>query len=301
MTSHNPAQNSQNSPLDRDTLAKVNAHADRSIDRLFADIDELLSGDLHEDSAGSAVVHRGSSNERYPREQQQLPAGNSRSDFSSSRSPIESLPASEQPKQKKRLPLWFKIASGVGVGALAVGGGLLWLVNEGKIELPKTLDTSWLPFQASPRVAPADAKFADYMQKSLAKIESTRTQAPAPTAAVATPVDNTATTPATTTAPTGTASVAPAGTVSVAPTGTVFAAPSKNTVATPQPPILLTKTFTATKTPSASFKIADRDFKIAIGQKIGKSGWSLVNITKREVLLKKTGGEIRSIRIGQQF
>jgi hypothetical protein len=296
MTSQNPAQNSQNSPLDRDTLAKVNAHADRSLDRLFADIDELLSGDLHDDSAGSAVVHRGTSNERYPRElQQQLPADGGRSDFGSSRSEIESLPTAEQPKQKKRLPLWFKIVSGIGVGALAVGGGLLWLVNERKIELPATLDTSWLPFQSSPRVAPADAKFAEYMQKSLAKIESARTQAPAPTAAVASPV-NTATIPAT--AP---STSAPTGTVSVAPTETVSVAPTPREVATPKPPIVLTKTFTTTKTPSASFKIADRDLKIAVGQKIGTSGWSLVNVTKREVLLKKTGGEIRSIRVGQKF
>lgn len=297
MTSQNPASpNSQNSPLDRDTLAKVNAHADRSIDRLFVDIDELLSGDLDNDPASSAVAHRNTTADRanyYPNElQPQLAAHDGRSDFSSSRSEIEPVPEKGNPQQqKKRLPLWFKITSGIGVSALAVGGGLLWLVNAGKIELPKTLDTSWLPFQSNARVAPADAKFAQYMQKSLAKIESTRAQTPTPTAAASLATD-----PATTQAPTTPATAAntldPAGTVSVAPT---------KAVATPQLPISLLKTFSATKQPSASFKIADRDLKIAVGQKIGTSSWSLMSVSKGEVLLKKTGGEIRSIRIGQQF
>ncbi len=292
MTSQNPASpNSQNSQLDRDTLAKVNAHADRSMDRLFADIDELLSDDLDNDPAASAVVTRSATADRanyYPNEvQQQFSTDGGRSDFDSSRSEIESLPpAQENPQQQKRLPLWKKIAAGMGVSTLAVGGGLLWLVNSGKIELPK-IDTSWLPFQSNARVTPADAKFADYMQKSLAKIEAARTQAPTPTAAanvVANPTIAQSTSPTT---------VDPAGTISVAP--------NSNDVAVTQSPILLLKTFPATKQPSASFKIADRDLKIAVGQKIGTSGWSLMNVTKTDVLLKKTGGEIRSIRIGQQF
>jgi hypothetical protein len=65
MTSQNPVSpDSQNSQLDRDTLAKVNAHADRSMDRLFADIDELLSGDLDNDPASSAVVNRSTTADR---------------------------------------------------------------------------------------------------------------------------------------------------------------------------------------------------------------------------------------------
>jgi hypothetical protein len=297
MTSQNPASNSQNSPLDRDTLAKVNAHADRSIDRLFADIDELLSGDLENDPASSAVVNRHTTPDRYPHElQQQFSTDGGRSDFNSSRSEIESVSAQETPQQqKKRLPLWFKIASGIGVSALAAGGGLLWLVNAGKIELPKTLDTSWLPFQSNTRVAPADAKFAEYMQKSLAKIEATRTQSPAPTAVTANTV--VVNDPATTQAPTAPATAAS----TIDPAGTVSVAPITKKVATPQVPIALVKTFSATKQPSATFKIAERDLKIAVGQKIGTSGWSLMSVSKGEVLLKKAGGEIRSIRIGQKF
>jgi hypothetical protein len=297
MTSQNPASpNSQTSPLDRDTLAKVNAHADRAIERLFVDIDELLDGDLDNDPASSAVVNRSTTvdrADRYPNElQPQLAANDGRSDFSSSRSEIESVSAKGNPQQqKKRLPLWFKIASGIGVSTLAVGGGLLWLVNAGKIELPKTLDTSWLPFQSNARVAPADAKFAEYMQKSLAKIESTRAQAPTPIAPT-TPATDPATTQVPTTPATAANTLDPAGTVSVAPT---------QEVATPQTPISLLKTFSASRQPSASFKIADRDLKIAVGQKIGTSGWSLMSVSKGEVLLKKTGGEIRSIRIGQKF
>ena len=50
MTNQNPAStNTQSIKLSQEILSKVNAHADRTVDRLFADIDELLSGDLTDD------------------------------------------------------------------------------------------------------------------------------------------------------------------------------------------------------------------------------------------------------------
>jgi hypothetical protein len=297
MTSQNPA--SQNSQLDRDILAKVNAHADRSIDRLFADIDELLSGDLTTDPPSSAVVNRpapelqqsGSSVNYYPDElqQQRFAAEDPQADFTSSRSSANS--ESQQPasptQQQKRLPLWMKAVLGIGVTSLAVGGGLLWLVNERKIELPKNLDTSWLPFQSKAQVSPADAKFAEYMQKSIAKIEAARTQTPAATQPINS-VENPATTQA-----------APPSIVN--PAGTISAAPSTESAVAPQSPILLLKTFPSSRQPRASFNINGRDLTISSGQKIGTSQWSLLTVTKGEVLLKKTGGEIRSIQIGQKF
>ncbi len=298
MTSQNPA--SQNSQLDRDILAKVNAHADRSLDRLFSDIDELLSGDLTTDPTSSAVVNRPSpelqqsgisSFNYHPNElqQQRFSAEDPHADFTSSRSSADSeSPQTATPKpQQKRLPLWMKAVVGIGVTSLAVGGGLLWLVNERKIELPKNLDTSWLPFQSKAQVSPADAKFAEYMQKSIAKIEAARTQTPAATQPINS-VENPATTQA-----------APPSIVN--PAGTISAASSTEPVVAPQSPILLLKTFPSSRQPIASFKIDGRDLTINAGQKIGTSQWSLLSVTKGEVLLKKTGGEIRSIRIGQKF
>jgi hypothetical protein len=301
MTSQNPASpTSQNSQLDRDILAKVNAHADRSLDRLFADIDELLSGDLSTDATSSAVVNRpshelqqsGTSNfAYYPDElqQQRFSAEDPQADFTSSRSSADS--ESPQPatpnQQKKRLPLWMKAVVGIGVTSIAVGGGLLWLVNERKIELPKNLDTSWLPFQSKSQVSAADAKFAEYMQKSIAKIEAARTQTP-----VATQPINSVENPATTQA-------APPSIIN--PAGTISAAPSTEPAVAPQSPILLLKTFPSSRQPSASFNIDGRDLTIDVGKKIGTSQWSLLTVTKGEVLLKKTGGEIRSIHIGQKF
>ena len=298
MTSQNPASpNSQNPQLDRDILAKVNAHADRSIDRLFADIDELLSGDLTTDPTSSAVVNRPAhglqqlgtsrSSTYYPDElqQQKFSAQGSQAEFTSSQaSAAADSPQSATPQQhKKRLPLWLKVVLGIGATSLAVGGGLLWLVNERKIELPKNLDTSWLPFQSKSQVSPADAKFAEYMQKSIAKIESARTQSTAAPASV---------NPATTQAD-------PPSIVN--PDGTIDVAPRTDATVAPQSPILLLKTFPSSRQPSATFKIDGRDLTINVGQKIGASQWSLLTVTKGEVLLKKTGGEIRSIQIGQKF
>ena len=181
----------------------------------------------------------------------------------------------------------MKAVLGIGVTSLAVGGGLLWLVTERKIELPKNLDTSWLPFQSKSQVSPADAKFAEYMQKSIAKIEAARTQTTAPTQPI-----NAAENPAPTQA-------APPSIIN--PAGTISTAPSTEPSVAPQSPILLLKTFPSSRQPSASFNIDGRDLTINAGQKIGTSQWSLLTVTKGEVLLKKTGGEIRSIHIGQKF
>ncbi len=295
MTSQNPASpNSQNPKLDRDILAKVNAHADRSLDRLFADIDGLLGGDLDEE-LNTPTHHRNAQSthnaaawhpdERQP--QASLPS----SDFTSSRSAIDTEAPSQPiaPQQKKQIPTWLKLLLGISATSLAVGGGMLWLVNERKIELPKNIDTSWLPFQSNGRVAPEDAKFAEYMQKSIAKIDAAKTETPATTAPT-TAIDNTALAPAPATAPS-----------IIDPAGTITATPSTEQATITTTPISLLKTFPASKRPQAIFKIDGRDLAVTVGQKIGTSKWSVLSVAKGEVILKKVGGEIRSIYVGQKF
>jgi hypothetical protein len=288
MTNQNPASSQ---PLDRDLLAKLNAHADRSLDRLFIDIDELLSGDLEADkkstqsnqAALSSTNYRAEADsDRQYTQQAYIPQSDRFSpQFTAELDP----PQTSKPKPKKqarRIPFWLKAILGVGVGSIAVGSSLVWLVTERKITIPQNIDTSWLPFQSKPQVSPEDAKFADYLRKSISKIESANITT---TAAIDLP--NPAN-PATAPAPTPfNQAIAPA--------------PIAAKPAAIEKPISLIKIIQNSEHPSAVFQVDKKNQPIKVGQKIGASNWSLVNISKSEVTIKRKGGEIRSIKIGQKF
>ena len=291
MTNQNPASSK---PLDRDILTKLNAHADRSLDRLFIDIDELLSGDLEADqksaqpnqSALSPVNYRTETESDQQYNQAYIPQSDRFSpQYTAEIDPPQPSKSKAKPKKAaRRIPFWLKAVLGVGVGSIAVGSSLVWLVTERKITIPQNIDTSWLPFQSKPQVSPEDAKFADYMRKSISKIESTKiaTTAPIqlpPTANPAIP------------------SAAPATPFNRAIAPTPIAA----TPAVIEKPISLTKIIKNSEQPSAIFQIDQKNQPVKIGQKIGTSNWSLVNISKSEVTIKRKGGEIRSIKIGQKF
>ena len=293
MTDSNPAIPQPQSPQSRDILAKVNTHADRSMDRLFADIDELLSDDLSTDNSAAArsaqrsayTPDATSTDDRYFQQPQaQLyPAAES----------IEAPPAAT-PKPKRSMPIWLKAFLGIGITSIAAGGIGTWLVREQKIALPQ-IDTSLLPFQ-SPRVPPADAKFADYLRQSIAKIET----------ADRTPVAATPTTPATNpVAITPTPQAIPFSANPIVPATQI---PAKTAIvaakATPRilkTPISLVKTMPDGKRPGAVFQIDRQNKVVNLGQKIGTSDWSLLAVAKGEITIKRKGGEIRSIDIGQKF
>jgi hypothetical protein len=297
MTNQNPAVPQPNSgKLDRDILAKVNAHTDRSIDRLFADIDELLSGDL-ENEPHSAPAHHSntvpssiSSRTEPAYQQDRPPTYPPQSQFApphSAKVELEEPSSTATPKQKKGLPLWLKALLGLGATSIAVGGGLVWLINERKIEVPKNIDTSWFPFQ-SQQVSSADANFADYMRKSLSKIESANT----PTTSVTNPVNPSANIAA----PIATQAAPIAANPTIAATIPVTTTPpaAKNSIA-------LIKTVPTGNRPGAIFQIDSQSKTVNVGQKIGTSDWSLLTVAKGEVILKRKGGEIRSIYVGQKF
>jgi hypothetical protein len=295
MSDSNPAIPQSQSPQNRDILAKVNAHADRSMDRLFADIEELLSDDLSNDNSDAARSARRNTyaadpaytDDRYsqPSQPQLYPAAESIG--------IDAPPTAT-PKPKRSMPMWLKAFIGIGITSIAAGGIGTWLVREQKIALPQNIDTSWLPFQ-SPRVSPADAKFADYMRQSIAKIETPDRPpvATAPTSPFTTPA-NVPTTQAVpfTANPTVPATPIPAKTAIVA---------AKTTPNLLQTPIALVKTLPDGKRPGAVFKIDRQNKTVNLGQKIGTSDWSLLAVAKGEVTIKRKGGEIRSIDIGQKF
>jgi hypothetical protein len=300
MTNQNPASsNPQSAKLSQEILSKVNAHADRSIDRLFADIDELLSGDLSGDippastqqqyryPAASSRQHQPISDRQRQQPQQYLPQG----DFTP---PPETVEPSQQPQQTPQakpkrqkpqsMPLWMKAFLGIGAASIAISSLLLWLINEHKINLPKNMDVSWLPFQSKSQISADDAKFAEYMRKSIAKIESANTQASsAPTQ------NNPATSPAAVASPTN-----PAANPGVI---TTTADPANVS----QIPISLIKTLPTGERPGAIFEINNQTQTVYAGEKIGKSDWSLLTVAKGEVIVKKVGGVIRSIYVGQKF
>ena len=289
MTNQNPAMSSK-SPQDRrlqhDILAKVNAHADRSMDRLFADIEELL-GDEPNSGKSDAAGRIPANDER------QSPASTYQSAFPGQRalSPDSSYTEAPAPtpaaKPTKRVPFWLKAILAAGITSIACGSLGFWLVNERKVVLPQ-IDTSWLPFQS--RVAPADAKFADYMRKSLAKIDAAP---PSTTTPAATPFNPTTSIVAPTANP---AAIDPAATTKTIVTGTA------TPVATPvTSKIALVKTIQTGPRPEAVFQIDGRTQSVRVGQKIGTSNWSLLTVAKGEVILKRKGGEIRSVYVGQKF
>jgi hypothetical protein len=298
MTNQNPASSQ---PLDRDLLAKLNAHADRSLDRLFTDIDELLSGDLESEHKPLQVNHSALSQPNYRTEaepaRQYTQSYAAQSDrFSPQLAAEIDPPQPSKPKQKKQrqtLPLWLKALLGVGVASIAGSSLLFWLVNERKISLPQKIDTSWLPFQSQSQIPPADAKFAEYMRKSIAKIESTNI---ATNAAINLP------TPANTIAAPTVTTVTPTATPFNQATNTATNSPKLTPI---EKPISLVKTLQngggGAALKSAVFQIDKKDQTVKIGQKIGTSNWYLLNISKNEATIKRKGGEIRSIKIGQKF
>jgi Tfp pilus assembly protein PilP len=296
MTNQNPAMSSK-SPQDRrlqhDILAKVNAHADRSMDRLFADIEELL-GDEPNSGKSDAAGRMPANDERQSPASTYLP----QSAFPGQRalSPDSSYTEAPAPtpaaKPTKRVPFWLKAILGAGITSIAAGSLGFWLVSERKVVLPQ-VDTSWLPFQS--RVAPADAKFADYMRKSLAKIN---TAPPATTTPAATPFNPTTSIIAPTANPAAInpAAINPAATTKTIVTGTA------TPVATPvTSKIALVKTIQTGARPEAVFQIDGRTQAVRVGQKVGTSNWSLLTVAKGEVILKRKGGEIRSVYVGQKF
>jgi hypothetical protein len=299
MTNQNPAASQSQSPpggnassqQNRDLLAKVNAHADRSMDRLFADIEELLGEDLasdpHSSSVDSARTPYSTDRSRTAEysHSQQPPIYPPQRSLSAGEAPPVEQPTPATSKPNRSMPLWLKALLGIGITSIAAGSILTWLVNERKIVLPQNIDTSWLPFQS--QISPADAKFADYMQKSIAKIDATTqttsaTNLPTPATSIVTPATS------------------PAAPIAVNP-GTIVTAATAPAPTAVLPKISLLKTIQSGKRPSAIFEIDRQSKTIDVGQTIGTSNWSLLTVAKGEVIIKRKGGEIRSVYVGQKF
>jgi cytoskeletal protein RodZ len=294
MTNQNPASSQPQSPkIDSDILAKINAHADRSLDRLFVDIDELLNDDLPPDvyypqQDRSALTQSNYAIEPFRAEDdiqiQQPQAYPPQSLDTADPKDRPTRKSKSKPRKQSGIPLWLKALLGIGVTSIALSSLLFWLVNQRKIALPQNIDTSWLPFQSQSQISPADAKFAEYMRKSIAKVESSSNLT------TSTTIDPN---PATIT----TSTVAPStNSASAIATTPIAVTPNLTTK-----PIALIKTLISKDRLSAVLQIDKKSQTINVGQKIGTTNWSLINVSKNEITIKRKGGEIRSIKIGQKF
>jgi hypothetical protein len=139
----------------------VGNHADRVMDELFADIEELLGGDVNDRPAvlpaakttGQHVAQQ-STTPTYP----QLPPtvrvpGDA---------PIANEPVTELAEPKRGG--WKKVLAGLSLVAIAAGGGVWWLAKEGKIVLPKMPNLN--------SAANGDVQFSDYLRRATGKIEN---------------------------------------------------------------------------------------------------------------------------------
>jgi hypothetical protein len=310
--SNSPSSNPSSADLSPEILAKVNAHADRSIDRLFSEFDELFQNDVEEKTPIPSVERSftppNSSHSSNPSNldtpftpsnldtpftppnldtpftpPNYVPISESESNFQAPKLRVETLQPQELMSTEKRgFPLWGKVFIGIGLISIASSTLLLWLIKENKITLPRNLTPSWLPVNSQPQVSAADAKFADYMRKSISTIESSNSRA-ASTSTPTTPIE-----------PVNIIPVSTIPTPGIAPSTT----PELNNLKTK---ISLVETLDSGDRIGATFQIGDRAQTVNIGGKIGKSGWSLSTVTENTIIIVKPGSQNRSISIGQKF
>jgi hypothetical protein len=139
----------------------VGNHADRVMDELFADIEELLSGEVKDRPAALTPgqttgqnVPQQTATPTYP----QLPP--------TVRVPGEA-PITNEPVTALNPPkrgAWKTVVAGLSLMAIAAGGGVWWLAKEGKITLPKLPNLN--------AAANGDVQFSDYVRRATSKIEN---------------------------------------------------------------------------------------------------------------------------------
>jgi hypothetical protein len=354
--SNSSSSNPKSTELSREILAKVNAHADRSVDRLFADIDELLKNDTTPDTPSSDRLYENApystpfTPPKSPNSETPFTPPNHPTSFAPSPSeapftpptPTPFTPPTETPftppnpqiqtlntdipftppnyfqtpepqtqpqlsfqtqpapmqapeieelattPKKSEVPLWVKVFLSIGFISIASSSVLLWLIKEGKITLPTNLNTSWIPGETQSQISPDDAKFADYMRKSISKIESANTTT---TSKLPNPSGN----PANVVTPDPYNPAPPTNSPGIA------AAPTDKPITPLKTTASLTKTMQTGDRIGATFQIGNRAQTVNVGDKIGNTGWSLLTVAENSIVVVKAGRENKSIAIGQKF
>lgn len=276
-------QNSNNGSDSPKSISKVvGQHADRVMDGLFSEIEDLLSGDLQEQqppklNAATKAPHNLESN-RQPVPQglpeQAAPAQRPIREYPSGgiTSPGAALPpaqpAAPQAPATRRWPKWLAVGGGL---AVCLGGGLWWLQSQGKIDLT-ALGRGESPIVLSNN---SDVKFSEYLRNSLTKIDSNNSVASTGGTQVSIPNPPSATTGA---APAAIGSPAPAIDATL-----VKIVPGN-------PPIV-------------EFMIGGQVQQFKGGDQVANSGWivtNVINTVDNEVILKRNG-ESRSLKLNDKL
>jgi hypothetical protein len=270
-------QNSNNGSDSPKSISKVvGQHADRVMDGLFSEIEELLSGDLQEQqppqlNAATKAPHNLEST-RQP-VAQELPAQPAPAKRQTA-SPGAALPPAEPatppvaPQETRRWPKRLAVGGGL---AACLGGGLWWLQSQGKIDLT-ALGRGESPIVLSNN---ADVKFSEYLRNSLTKIDGNNSVAGTGGTQVSIPNPPTASTGA---APAATGSPAPAIEATL-----VKIMPGN-------PPIV-------------EFMIGGKVQQFKGGDQVANSGWivtNVINTVDNEVILKRNG-ESRSLKLNDKL
>ncbi len=263
----------------------VSDHADRLMDGLFADIEELLSGDLskHHKSQPAAIAAAPPTRPVKSPDLQPVAPG---SIAEYPQPPVTAASAiASSPSPAKGT--WKKILIGLGLTAAVAGGGIWWLAKEHR------LNFNWLTRpEVGSDASKSDIQFADYLRRALGKIDGNST--PSPAAANQVTIPNPPTAPVATAPAIGLEPpIVPAAVITpsaVATVPAVSADSSFNKVLTGNPP-------------RAEFIIEGKTQQLAAGDKIGKSGWVLtpvISALDNEVIIKRNG-ELRTLKAGQKF
>ncbi len=261
--SQNPPDSSTDNNS-KDIPKVVGDHADRLMDSLFADIEELLGGDSHaQQKSPPTAIKSGQQPAPSPSPEFQPAAPGSRPHYQ--QPALESNTAINNPPQRRN---WQKILIGLSLAAIAAGAGIWWLAKERKINLD-----ALLPSDASK----ADIQFADYLRRSVGKIDSSTTAQSPPANQVTMPN----------------------------PPSVPVATPSLGTrLATPATPVASSFTkVIKSRPPTVEFVIDGQVQRLNTGDKIGKSGWTLGTVAgaaDNEIIIKRNG-ELRTLKAGQQF
>ncbi len=260
--SQNPPDSSTDNNS-KDIPKVVGDHADRLMDSLFADIEELLGGDSHsQQKSPPTAIKSGQQPAPSPHPELQPAASGSRPQYQ--QPALESNTAINNPPQRGN---WPKILIGLSLAMIAASAGIWWLAKERKINLD-----ALLPSDASK----ADIQFADYLRRSVGKIDSSTTEQLPPANQVTLPNPPSVATP----------SLGRRLAISAAP----VAASSFTKVIKSRPP-------------TVEFVIDGQVQRLNTGDKIGKSGWTLGTVAgaaDNEIIIKRNG-ELRTLKAGQQF
>jgi hypothetical protein len=261
--------NSKDAPDNQKNIANVvGKHADRVMDGLFSEIEELLSGDLQEKSPpGSLSAAAPMAARKTAPQSPPVTPGSIAQQQPLAQTPSTGIAAPAPAPTKTGGGFWKKLLAGTGILVLLGGGGLWWLQKQGKIDLSA--------ITALGSGNNSDAQFSDYLRRSFTKIEGNASAVPTVPSAAEPAIPN----------PPAESSAVPAPTAAAA---TVSASFLKIIAGTP---------------PLAEFSIDGQPQQLKSGDPIGTSGWTVgsVSITGDNEVIVKRNGEIRSLKTGDKL